>query len=1263
MNADRNLLFGLLALQLNFVDRHQLVAAFDRWTSDKVQSLAENLQSQGAITGDQLLLLEALVAEHLKLHDNDPQKSLADLTPIGSARDELRRLADGDIEASLANVSVARADDPLATQPWSAGESSSSGTRFRILRPHARGGLGEVYVARDEELHREVALKEIQERHAHDPDSRSRFVLEAEITGGLEHPGIVPVYGLGAYADGRPFYAMRFIKGDSLRDAIKRFHSADRFRRQAIGDDPAENPDRESDRLRIKTVTKEDLISLDFRQLLGRFIDVCNAIEYAHSRGVLHRDLKPGNIMLGKYGETLVVDWGLAKVVGRPETHASADEMTLRPSSASGSAPTQMGSAVGTPQYMSPEQAEGRVGELGPSSDVYSLGATFYTLLTGLPPFPAADTGTILAQVTKGDFAPPSAVNSAIPRALEAICLKSMSLRPGDRYPTPRGMADDIEHWLADEPVSAFPETVSHRIARWTRRHRAWMQSVSAALLLVTIVSTAAAFVIDNARRSAETAESNATKEAIRADREATAARLAEEKAKTEASRAETEAEAAKLAEVMAKEAAQQANDQRTKAEANLRLANARGETLKELITVVQDVAVSSTSGSAKMLVEQGRKEEALEVYARFADAAVTRGTTESLLGLFGKKLTPESGVEKYTLDQAWRVPPITIFNEIVKPALELVQALPSSALNRDHLNRQAAALFAIKGKLIRAEPEIDAAVFEATQLSGDDAVFDAYDSAIRLDDSVPEYYVQRGMARYNSTKLGNDLTALKRDDLVPARKLLGDKPIPALHTLSGIVNLLDARSLSGGRQGERIHLYRQAVAELQKAVDEGDRESADYPQFLLLHSMACLELANFANDPDVEIRGYLDSAVESATRAIADGRGAHPELAYQALGNAAEDYGLLLRDYEGYRRALRAFDDARQKALETLSPPDEALICLGRTRYRLATCGAEPPAASDTLLASALADLQAAIDAGRQAPAKLAEAYWWKAQIHAARLQEPSERSAANEALQQCLQRVDQGWPVWPVYQLYFASLATTPDDQRSRARAVLEAPNSKADVSQRVQAIQMIASSYLKASVWPDQIRQQLDQGFAEYQRYLTWLPDVGKAQSEDILALLSLSEFILLDRNYWKTKKELSKTSAARALALCGDRWPSLKARAYADLANHALYVATTQSSLDLAALRESANQMKEAVAFDDALSAAPVTAIERQTIRASYAPNWRYALAKINGSLALDSRTPTAERQTLKAEALKALDGAKDLPETYRKLFSQYRKTLQ
>ena len=164
----------------------------------------------------------------------------------------------------------------------------------------------------DAELNREVALKQILDHHADDPASRQRFLVEAEVTGGLEHPGIVPVYGLGTYGDGRPYYAMRFIRGDSLKEAIDRFHRGgphpDRLPEGGVGRRPSEGASGEPERR-----------SLELRRLLRRFTDVCNAIDYAHSRGVLHRDIKPGNIIVGKHGETLVVDWGLAKATGKCE--------------------------------------------------------------------------------------------------------------------------------------------------------------------------------------------------------------------------------------------------------------------------------------------------------------------------------------------------------------------------------------------------------------------------------------------------------------------------------------------------------------------------------------------------------------------------------------------------------------------------------------------------------------------------------------------------------------------------------------------------------------------------------------------------------------------------------------------------------------------------------------------------------------------------------------------------------------------------------
>src|SRR5262245_43469198 len=332
--ADRHLLFGLLALQNGLINQGQLLAAFQAWALDKSKSLADHLEARGDLTGAKRALLEALAEVHLEAHGGDVEQSLAAVSAGKSTRESLAQLGDPDIAATLGHVASGHGstDDADAdrTTSYAVGAATSDGQRFRVLRPHSRGGLGAVFVALDGELHREVALKQILDHHADDPVSRQRFLAEAEITGGLEHPGIVPVYGLGTYAGGRPFYAMRFIRGDSLKVAIAAFHDGDRLQR-----DPGAR-------------------SLALRNLLRRFTDVCNAIDYAHGRGILRRDLKPGNVILGKHGETLVVDWGLAKSVGRTDPGSATDERTLVLSSASGSAETLPGSALGTPAYMSP---------------------------------------------------------------------------------------------------------------------------------------------------------------------------------------------------------------------------------------------------------------------------------------------------------------------------------------------------------------------------------------------------------------------------------------------------------------------------------------------------------------------------------------------------------------------------------------------------------------------------------------------------------------------------------------------------------------------------------------------------------------------------------------------------------------------------------------------------------------------------------------------------------------------------------------------
>lgn len=371
--------------------------------------------------------------------------------------------------------------DPYQTLGNPAPTSARGRGRFQVLRPHARGNLGEVFVAHDAELHREVALKEIQPARADDPENRRRFLVEAEVTGGLEHPGIVPVYSLGAHPDGRPYYAMRFIRGRSLLEAIDDLHEA----------------------ARTGSLGAEDW-SLQLRKLLRSIIVVCQAMDYAHSRGVVHRDLKPHNIMIGHHGETIVVDWGLARIVGANETGGgSAAESWLHVATEQSSDLTMAGSLVGTPAYMSPEQAAGRTDLVGPASDIYSLGCTLYHLLAGRPAFRGDSLEEVLKNVKSGTYPPARSVRPLEPRGLEAIAAKAMATAPGERYATAVALADDIEHWLADQPFAAYRERPVERVFRWLRRHRAWAVAGFCAASATALIALAAVRIVDGQRRVA----------------------------------------------------------------------------------------------------------------------------------------------------------------------------------------------------------------------------------------------------------------------------------------------------------------------------------------------------------------------------------------------------------------------------------------------------------------------------------------------------------------------------------------------------------------------------------------------------------------------------------------------------------------------------------------------------------------------------------------------------------------------------------------
>lgn len=499
--ADRNLVVGLMAFQLEFVEQSDLLKCMSQWMHDKGRKLEDILLENGFIDSQQKLLLSQL-GETQSTNSvsqtgspNAVAEAVSPETESSSANDsvgwrhpadvaalytELGTIADTDIEQSLSHLRNASVETPGASNDLYATMEEQSliegpNVRFRILRPHARGGLGKVSVAQDDELKRQVALKEIRSQFADDESARARFMLEAEVTGGLEHPGVVPVYGLGVRKDGRPFYAMRFIRGESLKEASQKLQ---------LGN--------------VQGSYTSDQ-SLTLRKLLNRFVHVCQTVEYAHSRGILHRDLKPDNILLGPYGETLVVDWGLAKAMGEQAEIEEVSEPILQPISGSGVAQTEMGSVVGTPAFMSPEQAAGRLDKIGPAADIYSLGATLFYVLSGQTPADAGkpsdeksvDVGKVLQRVAKGDLPSVLKVNSRLASGLwkpiAMICSKAMSLEIEDRYASAAEMAEDIERFLADEAVVALPDPWYKRVQRWVRRHQT-IATTAAALILVTTV-------------------------------------------------------------------------------------------------------------------------------------------------------------------------------------------------------------------------------------------------------------------------------------------------------------------------------------------------------------------------------------------------------------------------------------------------------------------------------------------------------------------------------------------------------------------------------------------------------------------------------------------------------------------------------------------------------------------------------------------------------------------------------------------------------
>jgi WD40 repeat protein len=476
MDTEHQLLFGLLALRAGLIQARPLAAAWSAWCAQPDRPLADLLVEWGHLTLADGAAVEVLLERETKKHDGKPSGL--------SAGERVRRAL-----ATLGEFAVGGEPTGLPlTAPYAEvlppRPAPRTGDRYALVREHASGGSGRIWVAWDHDLNREVALKELFPEWAERPELLQRFLDEARITGQLDHPGIVPVHDLARPADKQPpSYTMRLVKGRSLDEAVEAYH-----RRRLAG----------------------QAQPLERAALLQAFVQVCQTVAYAHDRGVIHRDLKGLNVLLGDYGEVIVLDWGLAKVLGRPEGNTPLPAVTLDPAETHN--PSQPGLLLGTPSYMAPEQAAGRQDLVDRRTDVYGLGAILYEVLTGRPPFLGSTPEEVRRQVCAAAPAHPCAVCPSAPPALAAVCLRALAKEPWQRYASALELAEEVQCWLADEPVQAHREPWGQRLARWGRRHRAWVRAGATAVLAVTVVSVLAIMLVAGAwrreqsnRRQAET--------------------------------------------------------------------------------------------------------------------------------------------------------------------------------------------------------------------------------------------------------------------------------------------------------------------------------------------------------------------------------------------------------------------------------------------------------------------------------------------------------------------------------------------------------------------------------------------------------------------------------------------------------------------------------------------------------------------------------------------------------------------------------------
>lgn len=452
------------ALSTGLISIEQYTSLLRELTEGPPTSVQSLLASRAGIPAERISLL---VADTDSRHFQET--ILDDSAPAAEATRSFDSVSPDDATSPEEGSDVRSAEDLVALSL-----RREAPQRYKIVSEIGRGGLGRVLHAQDEYVGRDVALKEMIPRPSMAPDRVERFFLEAQLTGQLDHPGIVPVYALGVTPEGRPFYTMKLVQGRTLAELIKTYHET-----------PHNDPKREE----------------QLHELLRAFIDASNAIAFANSRGVIHRDIKPANIMIGEFGETIVLDWGMAKVFrGSDDDSDAAADPEASPQLPSDQNPsdsrhgrTVEGTVMGTLAYMSPEQARGAVAALDQQSDIYSLGATLYEILLGSVAY-LGGRNEILEKVRLGRFVPLRTIDSKIPAALDAICQKAMAFLPENRYSSAKALADDIARWQSGAPVDVYREPLPQRAGRWMRRHRTLCVATTAVAVAILLIAGVASY-------------------------------------------------------------------------------------------------------------------------------------------------------------------------------------------------------------------------------------------------------------------------------------------------------------------------------------------------------------------------------------------------------------------------------------------------------------------------------------------------------------------------------------------------------------------------------------------------------------------------------------------------------------------------------------------------------------------------------------------------------------------------------------------------